>query len=108
MCYDDDRIQNDLLDEICSDIGIKDAIDLDVFDFDANTDQYIIGQTKLPDDLDSIEQTMTFVPYPGAQQTSMAVLRYSPTLARTLLSPRRCRTVPQRAHLTCVGASLSR
>ncbi len=32
--YNNDRIQNDLLQEICSDIGIKDAMDLDFFDFD--------------------------------------------------------------------------
>ena len=32
--YDDDRIQNDLLDEICSDIGIKDSMELDFLDFD--------------------------------------------------------------------------
>ena len=67
--YGKDRIQNDLLDEICSDIGIKDAIDLDVFDFDVHTDQYIIQQNKLADDLlGDIDQTIPFGSMEANQQ----------------------------------------
>ncbi|CAH1774614.1 unnamed protein product [Owenia fusiformis] len=32
--YDDDRVQNDLLEEICSDFGVKDSMDLDFYDFE--------------------------------------------------------------------------
>ncbi|ELU07975.1 hypothetical protein CAPTEDRAFT_207287 [Capitella teleta] len=59
--YAQDRIQNDLLDEICSDIGIKDAIDLDMFDFVAQQDPYALQQTKIADELlGDIDQTIPF------------------------------------------------
>ncbi len=58
--YGKDRIQNDLLEEICSDIGIRDPTDFDIFDFDTTTDQYIISQTKLPEDLECLDQTIPF------------------------------------------------
>ena len=45
--YDDDRIHNDLLEEICSDIGIRDTMDLDFLDFDGSE-----AFTKLPDEGD--------------------------------------------------------
>ena len=65
--YKDDRIQNDLLDEICSDIGIKDAIDLDFLDFDGATAacgaEYAAatnGAMFLADDLGDLDQTIPF------------------------------------------------
>ena len=35
--YGDDRVQNELLKEICGDIGIDEAMDLDLFDFDTGS-----------------------------------------------------------------------
>ena len=74
------------MDEICSDIGIKDATDLDIFDFDANTDQYIISQTHLPDDLECLDETITFgdirpeqysdFSMPGTVQKSKSITQY--------------------------------
>lgn len=32
IVYENDRVRNDLLDEICKDIGIKDSMDLDFID----------------------------------------------------------------------------
>ena len=65
--YKDDRIQNDLLDEICSDIGIKDAIDLDFLDFDGATAacgaEYAAATNDgifLADDLGDLDQTIPF------------------------------------------------
>ena len=40
--YGNDRIQNELLDEICNDFGIKDAMDLDFLDFDPGA-PYMFG-----------------------------------------------------------------
>lgn len=59
--YGHDRIQNDLLEEICSDIGIRDAIDLDVFDFDV---PYSLPPAPSDDLLGSLDQTIPF----GAMQ----------------------------------------
>ena len=66
--YKDDRIQNDLLDEICSDIGIKDAIDLDFLDFDGATAacgaEYAAATNGAmfldADDLGDLDQTIPF------------------------------------------------
>ena len=65
--YKDDRIQNDLLDEICSDIGIKDAIDLEFLDFDGATAacgaEYVAATNDpmfLADDLGDLDQTIPF------------------------------------------------
>lgn len=37
IVYENDRVRNDLLDEICKDIGIKDSMDLDFLDISHNT-----------------------------------------------------------------------
>ena len=65
--YKDDRTQNDLLDENCSDIGIKDAIDLEFLDFDgANAAcgaEYVAATNDhmfLADDLGDLDQTIPF------------------------------------------------
>jgi len=53
--YQDDRIQNILLDEICSDFGIKDSIDLDLYNLDTP-----YPMTRLSDDLEELDQTIPF------------------------------------------------
>ena len=58
--YENDRIQNDLLDEICSDIGIKDSMDLDFFDFDTNPGQEI----RIQSCDESLDETIVFSDLP--------------------------------------------
>ena len=41
--YADDRVQNDLLKEICGDIGLDEAMDLDIFDFQMPADSLFYG-----------------------------------------------------------------
>ena len=55
--YGDDRIHNDLLEEICSDIGIKDTMDLDFLDFDGPDVPYF---TKFSEEGDAFDQTIPF------------------------------------------------
>ena len=63
--YDDDRIQNDLLDEICCDIGIKDSMELDFFDLEHNFGEHI-GQ-------DQPFQNNSFVDYSDSDNTDYTI-----------------------------------
>lgn len=58
IVYENDRVRNDLLDEICKDIGIKDSMDLDFIDLNpkivpSGTNNNGVGGHK-EDDLDEI------------------------------------------------------
>jgi len=54
--YQDDRVENILLDEIYSDFGIKDANDIDLLDLDSVKPP----MTRLPDNLGELDQTIPF------------------------------------------------
>ena len=56
MDYNSDRIHNRLLDEICSDIGMSDSIELDFFDID----HFAAYQNRLSSDLQELDHIIPF------------------------------------------------
>lgn len=58
--YNYDRIQNDLLDEICDEIGIKDATDLDFMDFEPPGAEANFDPGPISDDMDNLDQLIMF------------------------------------------------
>ena len=57
--YNYDRIQNDLLDEICDEIGIKDATDLDFMDFEPPGED-LLPRGPMCDEMDNLDQLILF------------------------------------------------
>ena len=57
--YADDRIRNSLLDEICSDFGVRDTFELDLFEIDNQFPSYP-PMTRLPADVEEFDQTIPF------------------------------------------------
>ena len=58
--YNHDRIQNDLLDEICDEIGIKDATDLDFMDFEPPGVDDEFNPGAVGDEIDNLDQLIMF------------------------------------------------